>query len=83
MVIRAGEMPPAAVPAAQGAEQQHPAPRASRPAETQQRPVEETQLNFMTPDQVLLGDSSSSQRSLRKEEELKLSVHMKSFKNHK
>ncbi|RMC10580.1 hypothetical protein DUI87_12291 [Hirundo rustica rustica] len=38
MVIRAGEMPPAAVPAAQGAEQQHPPPRASRPAEPQQRP---------------------------------------------
>lgn len=31
-------MPPAAVPAAQAAEQQHPAPRASRPADTQQRP---------------------------------------------
>lgn len=45
--------------------------------------VEEMQLNFITPDQGLLGDSSSSQRFLRKEEELKLSVHMKSFKNHK
>lgn len=41
MVIRAGEMPPAAVPAAQGAEQQQPAPRDSRPAETQQRPGKE------------------------------------------
>ncbi|KAF2973580.1 hypothetical protein EK904_003986 [Melospiza melodia maxima] len=45
--------------------------------------VEEMQLSFMRPDQVLLGDSSSSQRSLCEEEELKLSVHMKSFKNHK
>lgn len=45
--------------------------------------VEEMQLNFITPDQGLLGDFSSSQRFLRKEEELKLSVHMKSFKNHK
>lgn len=41
------------------------------------------QLSFMKPDQVLLGHFSSSQRSLGKEEELKLSVHLNSFKNHK
>lgn len=41
------------------------------------------QLSFMRPDQVLLGDSSSSQRPLGEEEELKLSRHPKSFKNHK
>lgn len=40
-------------------------------------------LSFMRHDQGLLGDSSSSQRPLGKEEELKLSVHLKSFKNHK
>lgn len=41
------------------------------------------QLSFMRPDQVRLGDFSSSQSSLGKEEELKLSVHLNSFKNHK
>lgn len=40
------------------------------------------QLSFMKPDQVLQGDSSSSQRSLGARKR-RLSVHLKSFKNHR